>query len=130
MSGPSSPPSFTLHDHRLRAETQEHKQTLSEDLSDLPPSFAASLALEEASSAASGLKTDSAESAAKSETKQDTGSKAGDDTEPPPPYEEGPSPLDCFVYIMAAAGGAASIITQVSQNAPTSLSLGGEYKMC
>lgn len=42
-------------------------------------------------------------------------SKREDDTEPPPAYTEGSSPLDGFTYLMAAAGGAASIITQVQQ---------------
>lgn len=44
--------------------------------------------------------------------------KAPDDEEPPPPYNEGASPLDGFTYLMAQAGGAASIITQVSQGGP------------
>lgn len=41
--------------------------------------------------------------------------KGPDDGEPPPPYTEGYSPLESFTYVMAAAGGAASIITQVQQ---------------
>ena len=50
-----------------------------------------------------------------------------DDGEPPPPYTEGSSPLDGFTYVMAAAGGAASIITQVQQGgpAPINTALGG-----
>ncbi|KAK5114935.1 hypothetical protein LTR62_002094 [Meristemomyces frigidus] len=44
-----------------------------------------------------------------------------DDGEPPPPYTEGSSPLDGFTYVMAAAGGAASIITQVQQGGPAPL---------
>lgn len=42
-------------------------------------------------------------------------SKKDEDSEPPPAYSEGSSPLDSFTYLMAAAGGAASIITQVQQ---------------
>jgi dipeptidyl-peptidase III len=42
--------------------------------------------------------------------------KAPDDGEPPPPYTEGSSPIQSFTYVMAAAGGAASIITQVQQS--------------
>ncbi|KAI5295225.1 hypothetical protein KEM52_002002, partial [Ascosphaera acerosa] len=42
------------------------------------------------------------------------GSKARDG-DPPPPYSEGLSPLRSFTYTMAAAGGAASILTQVQQ---------------
>lgn len=45
-------------------------------------------------------------------------SKGAEDSEPPPPYTEGSSPLDSFTYVMAAAGGAASIITQVQQGGP------------
>lgn len=44
-------------------------------------------------------------------------SKDQDEAEPPPPYTEGPSPLNSFTYVMSAAGGAASILTQVSQSA-------------
>ncbi|OJJ41249.1 hypothetical protein ASPWEDRAFT_47868 [Aspergillus wentii DTO 134E9] len=39
------------------------------------------------------------------------------DEEPPPPYTEGDSPIESFTYVMAAAGGASSIITQVQQAA-------------
>lgn len=45
-------------------------------------------------------------------------SKSAEDEEAPPPYTEGSSPLDSFSYVMAAAGGAASIITQVQQGGP------------
>ena len=45
-------------------------------------------------------------------------SKNAEDEEAPPPYTEGSSPLDSFTYVMAAAGGAASIITQVQQTGP------------
>ena len=45
-------------------------------------------------------------------------SKNTEESEPPPPYTEGSSPLDSFTYVMAAAGGPASIITQVQQGAP------------
>ncbi|GAM38840.1 metalloprotease [Talaromyces pinophilus] len=49
------------------------------------------------------------------EKKGESSSKTPDDREPPPPYTEGYSPLQSFSYVMAAAGGAASIITQVQQ---------------
>ena len=45
-------------------------------------------------------------------------SKSAEDEEAPPPYTEGSSPLDSFTYAMAAAGGGASIITQVQQGGP------------
>ncbi|OKL58930.1 hypothetical protein UA08_05774 [Talaromyces atroroseus] len=47
--------------------------------------------------------------------KGESSGKAPDDGEPPPPYTEGFSPLESFSYVMAVAGGAASIITQVQQ---------------
>ena len=55
-------------------------------------------------------------------------SKKDDDSEPPPAYSEGSSPLESFTYLMAAAGGAASIITQVQQGGATPINtLGGMY---
>lgn len=48
-----------------------------------------------------------------------------EDTEPPPAYSEGSSPLHSFTYLMAAAGGASSIITQVQQGGPSLNPLGG-----
>jgi hypothetical protein len=61
------------------------------------------------------------------DTKDGPSSKDLDDGEPPPPYTEGSSPLDGFAYVMAGAGGAASIITQVQQGGPAPLNtaLGG-----
>jgi dipeptidyl-peptidase III len=52
------------------------------------------------------------------DTKGESSSKNADEAEPPPPYTEGSSPLEGFTYTMAAAGGAASIITQVQQGGP------------
>lgn len=68
------------------------------------------------------------------DTKDGQSSKDVDDGEPPPPYTEGSSPLEGFTYVMAAAGGAASIITQVQQGgpAPINTALGGivETSVC
>jgi len=53
-------------------------------------------------------------------------SKKDEDSEPPPAYSEGFSPLESFSYLMAAAGGAASILTQVQQGGPAPINtLGG-----
>lgn len=41
-----------------------------------------------------------------------------EEAEPPPAYSEGPSPLPSFAFLMASAGGASSIITQVQQGGP------------
>lgn len=61
------------------------------------------------------------------DTKGEPSSRQKDeDAEPPPAYEEGYSPLHSFTYIMAAAGGASSIITQVQQGGPPINTLGGE----
>ncbi|KAJ5665634.1 dipeptidyl peptidase 3 [Penicillium maclennaniae] len=61
-----------------------------------------------------------------SEPKSDRPGKSTDDGEPPPPYTEGYSPLESFTYVMAAAGGASSIITQVQQTGgPPINTLGG-----
>ena len=62
------------------------------------------------------------------DTKERYSNRDLDDSEPPPPYTEGSSPLEGFAYVMAAAGGAASIITQVSQGAgPPITSLSGSW---
>ena len=55
-------------------------------------------------------------------------SRKVEDAEPPPAYSEDDSrsPLHSFSYVMAAAGGAASIITQVQQGGPPINALGGE----
>jgi ATP-binding cassette subfamily F protein 3 len=118
VSGSSSSPSPP---YRLDAE-QQNKPILTDQLLDLPPAFAASLVLDDPSSALLALaKASELTQANKQDTKADRSAKDTEDTEPPPPYEEGPSPLDTFSYIMAAAGGAASLITQVSQGGPVGL---------
>jgi ATP-binding cassette subfamily F protein 3 len=66
------------------------------------------------------------------DTKEGSSGKDIDDGEPPPPYSEGSSPLDSFTYVMATAGGPASIITQVQQGgggAPISNLASGENKV-
>lgn len=63
--------------------------------------------------------------------KDPSGPKDLDDGEPPPPYTEGSSPLEGFTYVMAAAGGASSIITQVSQGGGGPLNaLSGTFSEC
>lgn len=60
------------------------------------------------------------------DTKGESSGRKDDDAEPPPAYSEGDSPLPTFSYVMAAAGGAASIITQVQQGGPPINAIGGE----
>jgi len=83
---------------------------------DAPPAFApAPPFTESASSAATAAAT---KAVLPRDNKASSSSKDIDDGEPPPPYTEGTSPLDSFTYVMASAGGPASIITQVSQTGP------------
>lgn len=82
---------------------------------------------EESSAASASSVVAETKAALPRDTKDGSSSKDLDDGEPPPPYTEGSSPLEGFTYVMAAAGGAASIITQVSQGgpAPINTALGG-----
>lgn len=52
--------------------------------------------------------------------------KREETSEPPPAYSKGSSPLESFTYLMAATGGAASILTQVQQGGPAPLSTLGD----
>lgn len=60
------------------------------------------------------------------DTKGEPSSHKDDEGEPPPAYSEGSSPLQSFTYLMSAAGGAASIITQVQQGGPPINAIGGK----
>ncbi|KAB8339189.1 hypothetical protein FH972_022124 [Carpinus fangiana] len=104
----------------------QHKEECFETQLEDPPAFESAPPFEESSSvacAAAASAAAAAAAAAESETKaalpRDTKDSAAardvDDGEPPPPYTEGSSPLDSFTYVMAAAGGPTSIITQVQQ---------------
>ncbi|EXJ83925.1 dipeptidyl-peptidase III [Capronia coronata CBS 617.96] len=117
-SSPPSPrpPPFSSLYFPTDAELDSIRATVTETACESLLTAAPAPSFEEA------LAADEAESKAEAETKaalpQDTkaeSSKAIDDGEPPPPYTEGSSPLDSFTFVMAAAGGAASIITQVQQ---------------
>ncbi|KAI9674681.1 MAG: hypothetical protein M1817_001584 [Caeruleum heppii] len=57
---------------------------------------------------------------------QSSSTKPTDDGEPPPPYTEGSSPLESFTFLMARAGEAASIITQVQQSGPPPINTLGD----
>jgi hypothetical protein len=61
------------------------------------------------------------------DTKAQSSTK-GDESEPPPAYSEGSSPLLSFTYLMAAAGGASSIITQVQQGGAPITTIGGKTR--
>lgn len=91
---------------------------------DAPPAFAPAPPFPEPSSSAAAATN---KTALAHDAKDATSSKAPDDGEPPPPYSEGSSPLESFTYVMASAGGPASIITQVAQTSvgPPINTLGG-----
>jgi ATP-binding cassette subfamily F protein 3 len=95
-------------------EDTEERNKLGENTEDeSPPAFTSAPAFTESSSSAAAVAATKA--ALPSDTKDGSSSKDVDDGEPPPPYSEGSSPLESFTYVMASAGGPASIITQVSQ---------------
>ena len=129
-----SPPPFSSHNFPSRyfpaPSPADPYQALvtecaTESLTALAPTGPAP-PFEEASPAASSVVAET-KAALPRDTKDGQGSKDLDDGEPPPPYTEGSSPLEGFTYVMAAAGGAASIITQVQQGgpAPINTALGG-----
>jgi hypothetical protein len=96
------------------------------------PSFASVVSESQSSSAspsaAAAAVVADTKAALPRDTKEGSSSKDIDDGEPPPPYSEGSSPIKSFTYVMASAGGPASIITQVSQNAgPPINALGCTY---
>jgi ATP-binding cassette subfamily F protein 3 len=94
---------------------------------DSPPAFSSAPPFTESSSSAAANAVAETKAALPRDTKDGSSSKDLDDGEPPPPYTEGTSPLESFTYVMASAGGPASIITQVSQQSagPPINTLGG-----
>ncbi|KAI4912652.1 hypothetical protein J4E90_006058 [Alternaria incomplexa] len=108
---PYPPPFSSLFFPPDDAEERDKLGETAEDES--PPAFTSAPAFTESSSSAAAVAATKA--ALPSDTKEGSRSKDLDDGEPPPPYSEGSSPLESFTYVMASAGGPASIITQVSQ---------------
>ncbi|KAK8240039.1 P-loop containing nucleoside triphosphate hydrolase protein [Phyllosticta capitalensis] len=108
------------------SEEDPNKPTVTESLNEAPPAFAPAPPFEEPSSSAAATAVAETKAALPHDNKDGSSSKDIDDGEPPPPYSEGSSPLESFQYIMATAGGPASIITQVSQGGgPPINTLGG-----
>ncbi|CAN9376444.1 unnamed protein product [Alternaria alternata] len=108
---PYPPPFSSLF---FPSEDAEERSKLGETTEDeSPPAFTSAPAFTESSSSAVAVAATKA--ALPSDSKDGSSSKDVDDGEPPPPYSEGSSPLESFTYVMASAGGPASIITQVSQ---------------
>lgn len=114
-----APPPFSSLYFPAQASPDRLKASVTEPDSGSPPAFSPvpAAAVEAASTGSSRAEVET-KAALSTDNKGESSSKGADDREPPPPYTEGSSPLDSFTYVMAAAGGAASIITQVQQGGP------------
>lgn len=123
---PHPPPFSSLYFPSRTTADQQHKPADSPE-DDCPPAFAPAPPFTESSSSAAATAVAETKAALPRDTKDGSSSKDIDDGEPPPPYSEGSSPLESFTYVMASAGGPASIITQVSQSSagPPINTLGG-----
>ena len=134
-TSPESPPPFASHNfpHRYFPVTDSAPHSLTafaplelDQQGPAPPSFEGE-EYQRGSAVVAETKA-----ALPRDTKVGQSSRDLDDGEPPPPYTEGDSPLAGFTYVMAAAGGAASILTQVQQSGPAPLNTalgggGGEF---
>ncbi|EUC41412.1 hypothetical protein COCMIDRAFT_106234 [Bipolaris oryzae ATCC 44560] len=120
---PYPPPFSSLYFPSEDAEERNKSRESPED--DSPPAFTSAPPFTQSSSSAAAVAATKA--ALPNDPKDGSSSKDIDDGEPPPPYSEGFSPLESFTYVMASAGGPASIITQVSQTSagPPINTLGG-----
>lgn len=112
-SSPRPPPFSSLY-IPANSEVNRFKAAVTEAPSASLPAFAPPAAEEEPHPESSVIADTKSELEA-AEKKGESSGKSPDDGEPPPPYTEGYSPLESFSYVMAVAGGAASIITQVQQ---------------
>ncbi|CAD6572969.1 MAG: hypothetical protein ASARMPREDX12_005611 [Alectoria sarmentosa] len=111
-----APPPFSSLYFLPQNSPDRLKASITEPVSDPPPAFSP---VPPAEAVVAGTTSVEAETkAALPADNKGESSKGAEDSEPPPPYTEGSSPLDSFTYVMAAAGGAASIITQVQQGGP------------
>ncbi|KAF2255961.1 P-loop containing nucleoside triphosphate hydrolase protein [Trematosphaeria pertusa] len=121
------PPPFSSLYFPSEDDAEEHNKAVDDAQNESPPAFAPAPPFTESSSSAAAVAVAETKAALPRDTKDGSGSKDIDDGEPPPPYSEGSSPLESFTYVMASAGGPASIITQVSQQSggPPINTLGG-----
>lgn len=130
-SSPRPPPFSSLYTSTAEA-VQAYKVAVTEagTSSSVPAySYAPTTATESRPSSASSQDVVAETKAALPQDTKGASSKKDDDAEPPPAYSEGSSPLDSFTYLMAAAGGAASILTQVQQGGPLPINtLGGWFR--
>lgn len=129
----SRPPPFsTLYDsfHNHAASAANQPPSSCAPLSLTAPAYSAALpGPSDTQSVSSSFSDTVAETkrALPRDTKTDTTGKE-DEAEPPPAYSEGPSPLPSFGFLMATAGGASSIITQVQQGGPPINAIGGKCR--
>ncbi|KAK7992090.1 hypothetical protein PG988_000884 [Apiospora saccharicola] len=107
-----SPAPSTAHPASSAAPAYAPRATSSSE----PPPALASAA--QASTAYQDVVAETKRSLPQDNKPESSGQKSDDSNEPPPAYTEGYSPLLSFTYLMAAAGGASSIITQVQQGGP------------
>lgn len=114
---PDPPPFSSLYFPVLPSREHQSKPLDQSVTSEVLPAFTAVAPLLPEPSSSTTAHVAETKSALPRDTKEKEGSSSRDldDGEPPPPYSEGSSPLDSFTYVMATAGGPASIITQVSQ---------------
>ena len=124
----SAPPPFSSLYFPPAHPPDRFRASVTEPDSDPPPAFYPAPPVEGAATGRVSVAEAETKAALPADTKGES-SKSGEDEEAPPPYTEGSSPLDSFTYVMAAAGGAASIITQVHQGgpAPVNTLAGTEY---
>ncbi|OCK97494.1 P-loop containing nucleoside triphosphate hydrolase protein [Cenococcum geophilum 1.58] len=109
------PPPFSSLYFPSETSNDPNKAVVTSNACESLPAFAPAPPFTESSSSAAAAAVAETKAALPRDTKDGSSSKDIDDGEPPPPYSEGSSPLDSFTYVMATAGGPASIITQVSQ---------------
>lgn len=120
---PCPPPLYFPPEH----DNEDPHKDRDADENDSPPAFTPAPPFSFTASSSSATASAETKAALPRDTKDGSSSKDIDDGEPPPPYSEGYSPLESFTYVMASAGGPASIITQVSQQSagPPINTLGG-----
>ena len=106
------PPAFSSLYFSVPAPADSFRAAVAEP--DPPPAFCPGPPVEAISACPTSFEAET-KAALPSDSKSESLNKRAEEGEPPPPYTEGSSPLDSFTYVMAAAGGAASIITQVQQ---------------
>ncbi|KAL8653956.1 MAG: hypothetical protein Q9226_003626 [Calogaya cf. arnoldii] len=114
----NAPPPFSSLNFSPEHSASRIKLSIAEPDFYPPPPFAPSHPSGLQQPAASELEVATKAGLANNKERESSAKSAEDKEEPPPPYTEGSSPLGSFTYVMAAAGGPSSIITQVPQGGP------------